>query len=147
MYPKFERESWESQREAKRYNPAWEAVWQHKGREVRATLSCGDRDETHFWHSGRYVFCVSINHGLEYAGLQVFGRATGNEVAEDFAQNDWELEEKLGPKGVDYDPATIRRRFWAGIQPWLKIFFLPQRTQRTQRKTGEITFFCFSPYR
>jgi hypothetical protein len=116
MSPKFELESYAEQREAKRYNPAWQAVWKHKGKEVRGTLSAGNSDDLYFWHDKRYVFCVSVNTRLDYAGMQVFERKTGNEIGEVFAQNDWELKEMLGSKGVDYDPATMRRRFWNEIQ-------------------------------
>lgn len=109
-------ESFESQCKARRYNPATVLRMKHKGVKRRFVLGCGSNDNVTVLREGDLLFVVSVNHGLEYAGLEVFD--LGEVPDEDqhgpmgiaFLQADYEIAEILGPRGVDLTPITIAKR-------------------------------------
>jgi hypothetical protein len=61
---------------------------------------------------GYYV--VALNSRLPYARLEIFD-ARGEEVGSKFVQ-EWEVEEALGPRGVDLEPHNIARRLAGHVQ-------------------------------
>jgi hypothetical protein len=121
-----QRETIEAQHEARRYNPAWEIVFRPTGQKekVTFTIGAGSRDSLElfrskgnagFPHTDLYLL-VSTNRGLDYVGLEVYAwcdRENQWEAREDlggFLQNDEQIEDILGPLGLDLQTHNIARR-------------------------------------
>jgi len=106
-------ETWDEQRDAGRYNPA---------RQVRIdggpvlTIGAGDADSVDVFAEHGLYFVVSVNHGLEYCGLEIFD-ANGEQLKEGnvFLQADHEVSDALGPRGVDLCPMTIAKKLSAYV--------------------------------
>ncbi len=108
-------ESWDEQRDAGRYNPASQV--RIDGGPV-LTIGAGGGDTVDVFQEHGLYFVVSVNHGLEYCGLEVFDK-DGDQLAEGnvFLQADHEVSEALGPRGVDLTPMVIAKRLsvYAGM--------------------------------
>jgi hypothetical protein len=74
----LDRETWEEQREAGRYNPATVVIW----RGHRYAIGAGSRDDVDLFEEGGALYVLARNSGLNYAGLQVF--RDGDEIADTF---------------------------------------------------------------
>ncbi len=74
----IERETWDEQREAGRYNPADVIIW----RGARHTLGCGTADDVDVFTEGGALYVLARNWALNYAGLQVF--RDGEQIASVF---------------------------------------------------------------
>ena len=112
---KLVNESWKSQSKAGRLNPATVLLIRHKGKKVRCVLGCGSSDSISVFLRSDLLFVVNVNHGLQYAGLQVFDLADnygmdGCPIGEVFLQADYEIAGVLGPRGTDLSPLTIAKR-------------------------------------
>lgn len=86
--PKLEKESYEEQFKAGRYNAA--TVLIYKG--WRMSLKCGTRDSNVFWVEGSFVFVLTDNSRYHYAGLSRY-----------------ELEECYVDSDTDYMTGKLRR--------------------------------------
>ena len=106
--PKFEVETLEEQRKAKRYNPATVLIYNRK----RMTLSCGNADDIHVFRStqGPLLYVLSMNFSMDYAGLTEFDTRTGDQKSEVFFQNGEELAELIGGSIRDFAPMTVCKR-------------------------------------
>lgn len=102
-------ESYESQRTAGRYHPASVAVWRDRTGKHAAVISAGGRDDVYMFREGTDIFCLALNTGLQYAGLEVFNEQTGKFEEGMFLQADYEVEEILGRNGIDKSPIWIAR--------------------------------------
>lgn len=117
---RIKRESWDRQRAAGRYNAGLVVLLNYRKRRYVLPIGAGDSDCVDVFREGNYVYVVSVNHGLEYAGLEVFelgdtrdehsDKHAGDQVGSVFLQADYEVREILGPRGTDLAPATIARR-------------------------------------
>ena len=103
---KLESETWDEQRNAGRHNPAVVLAT----RRHRFTLGAGDSDRIDVYREGAYLFVVTVNTGLGYAGIEVFGLNTGEKEGEVFFQVDYEIDELLGPRGIDLHLRNIAKR-------------------------------------
>jgi hypothetical protein len=106
-------ESEESQRKAGRYNPAYVISYRTKHGRRSRIIGAGSQDHLDVVKEGDETFVVTRNYGLNYVGLEVFDdRFPGpdGKVGDVFAQNDWEVEEYLGKRGLDLTAHTIARR-------------------------------------
>lgn len=115
VYPKFEDETIDEQRAAQRYNPATVAIY--KG--VRFTLDAGSNDDISCFTNADQLLVTSVNTSLGYVGLQVFhltGDYAGQEDGSIFLQNDSEIREILGRKGLDYSARTIAKTLEQYVQ-------------------------------
>lgn len=108
---KTEQETYEEQRQAGRYNPGLVLIYTDTNRrKQRVPLSAGYEDYIYVYREGEEIFALSLNHRLGYVGLEVFSGDPAEHVGEIFLQNDWEIEDVLGRKGLDLSPPTIVRR-------------------------------------
>jgi len=103
-----ELESWESQRTAGRYNPA--TVLKVDGHAAEYTLGAGRSDSLTVFVQGNEILVLSVNHGLGYVGLEIFDSADGSQIGERFYQDEDELKQSVGPKGLDYSERTLATR-------------------------------------
>ena len=102
------RESWDDQSAAGRYNPAFQV--RIDGGPV-LTIAAGGSDSVDVFTDHGLYYVISVNSGLEYAGLEVFDNE-GNQIDEGsvFLQADYEVREILGTRGVDLSPMSICKR-------------------------------------
>ena len=78
----FDRETYDEQREAGRYNPATVIVW----RGHRYAIGAGTSDDLDLFTEGRALYVLARNRGLSYAGLEVF--RDGERIADIFVQDE-----------------------------------------------------------
>jgi len=80
-------------------------------------LGAGSSDSISVFLRGDLLYVVNVNHGLQYAGLQVFDLVNygmdGCPIGEVFLQTDYEIAGVLGPRGTDLSPRTIAKRLEA----------------------------------
>jgi hypothetical protein len=105
------KESWESQREAGRYNPATELV---TGKHV-FTLSCGDSDSVYMFREYDELIVLSLNTRYDYCGVEIFDLKTGSEIGNVFCQSEEEYTDTLGPLGLNLTPLHIAARLSACV--------------------------------
>jgi hypothetical protein len=84
-------------------------IYRDRGGIHRVTLDAGRADDLHVFREGNETFVLSLNHRLDYAGLQIFD-TDGDEIGNIFASVDYEIKEMIGRRGLDYDPMTIAKR-------------------------------------
>jgi len=103
---KVRKESLEDMCKAGRYNPALEITFKDKTGTHIVKVGAGYSDDLYVYQSmGEETYVLSKNDSLEYVGLEVF---EGDEqVWEMFLQNDWQIQETLGKKGLDLAPYNI----------------------------------------
>ena len=104
-------ESWEAQANARRYNPAIEAVWRAFRKDYCVTLGCGSSDAIYAYREGNDAIFLTFNVPLDYCGVIVYDMATGY-TEEMFWQGQEQMEEVLGPRALDLTPSTIARRLY-----------------------------------
>lgn len=97
---------------AQRFNPALEIRFRDKSGIHTYTLSAGYDDDLYVYREATETYVLSLNHRLEYVGLQVFEGSDGQ--GEIFLQ-DSQVEEVLGH--LDYAPYTIIRRLREYVNP------------------------------
>lgn len=78
----WDRETWEEQREAGRYNPAQVVEW----RGHRYAIGAGTADDVDLFTEGGALYVLARNRGLGYAGLEVF--RDGERIAETFTDSE-----------------------------------------------------------
>jgi hypothetical protein len=110
LSPRICRESWESQRDSGRYNPASVALWRSKYGKHRWVLPCGTSDDISFFREGDLVYLVCINSRLDYVGVSVFSCKDNDELGEVFCQSEEHWRDALGPRGLDLHPRNIAKR-------------------------------------
>ena len=82
----IKKESWEKQYNSGRYNPALEIHYTINEKQHINTLSAGYSDDITVFYDNEYVYVLSINKGLMYAGLEEFkqGEIYGNVYMDEF---------------------------------------------------------------
>lgn len=113
VHGKTKLESWESQRDAQRYHPAHDFVFQYWNKEYRVTLPCGEGDWFRMYRIGTDLFCVSMNRRLDYVGITrwTWDHGQFEESGNIFCQGQEQYEEYLGKNGLDdLSNRTIARR-------------------------------------
>ena len=96
---KLQNETFEDQRKAGRYNPALELIFRDKKGFHTVKIGAGTSDRIYVFREDWETIVLSINSGLNYAGIEVFN---GREhLGEKFVQYDYEIQEYLGIKDVD----------------------------------------------
>lgn len=82
-------ESLESQHQARRFNPASVAKWKSKYGKHEWILAAGECDSIYFFREPKtpYVYCLSVNTGWGYIGLQIFDEKNDGEIGDIFSQN------------------------------------------------------------
>ena len=103
---KVQKESLEDMCRAGRYNPSLEITFQDKSGAHIVKVGAGYTDDLYVYQSmGEETYILSQNNHFDYVGLEVF---EGDEqVWEMFLQNDWQIQEVLGKKGLDAAPYNI----------------------------------------
>jgi hypothetical protein len=112
---RLRRENYESQRAAKRENPAFVFLFVHKGVNHRVVLPIGSDDNHRMLVEDDRVYCVSWNCSLDYCGVTVWdvephSERTLDESGSAFWQSSEQIEEVLGKRGLDLATNTIIRR-------------------------------------
>lgn len=123
---KIATESWARADDARRVNRGSLLVTHHKGKRCVAPLGCGDSDNVYAYKEGNEVFVVSINHSMDYLGLEVFSLENMEKSKYDPSQKTFEmnsveggdmffqdishLREILGPRMLDLHPRNIAKR-------------------------------------
>lgn len=79
---KWDRETWDEQRASGRYTAAQVVIW----RGHRYAIGAGTADDIDLFTEGGALYVLSRNHGLSYAGLQVF--RDGEEIADSFTDDE-----------------------------------------------------------
>lgn len=102
---KIRKESFESQREAGRYNPGLELLIG----QVVMPLAAGSNDDIDVRTEGDEIYVLTRNYSLGYIGLEVFTKE-GSQIGDIFCQSEEEARELLGPNGLNYSVATCIRR-------------------------------------
>jgi len=105
---KLEKETWEEQQEAGRYNPGLVVLFRDRRGKHRVPISAGYSDDVEGFRSGDETYILSMNQGLNYVGLEVF---RGSESMGDiFVDRDYDIDEILGPRGLNLTDHTIVKR-------------------------------------
>ncbi len=76
-------------------------------------IAAGRTDQVHVFKEDTQLYVLSINYRFEYAGIEVFDAATGQEYESIFVENDWQLKEYFGSRWRDAAPITIVKKFRA----------------------------------
>lgn len=74
-------------------------------------IAAGRSDQVHVFKEEATLYVLSINYRFEYAGIEVFDAATGEEQESIFVDNEWNLKEYFGAKWRDAEPMTIVKKF------------------------------------
>lgn len=118
----IKRESYARQSARNRCHPASVGLFRYRRRVYVVELGAGDNDSIYAFREGETVYVVTVNHVLPYCGLEAFdlsrfapddispNRLSPKQVGNVFLQESEQVEESLGPKGVDLAPHTIARR-------------------------------------
>lgn len=113
-------ESWDRADAAGRVNQGSVALLNYKRRPFVVPLSAGDSDSVYLFRERSTLVVLSINERFGYCGAQLFDldaftpdaitpkRFAPAEVGDVFLQDN--VEDTLGPRGLDLTPATIARR-------------------------------------
>ena len=127
------RESWDSQCEARRHNPARVLLFLEYKRGKRFAcrhrwvIPAGDGDDVFYYREGREVACLSVRRSLGYVGLCVWSLDSDddNPIGEIFLQNAEEelpgmLQSLRGTRRVksdvfEYSPEYLARVLWDWI--------------------------------
>lgn len=103
----LDRETWDEQREAGRYNPAPVIIW----RGHRYALGHGTADDVDYFEEGGALYVLARNVAIGYAGLEVY--RTGEQIASTFTTFQ-EQEEYLN--GLTPIYAAKRLANWADAE-------------------------------
>lgn len=105
---------------AKRYNPSCDILVTAFGRRLRLKSGHGSTDDVYLFRENDALYLLSLNTRYGYCGLTAYDKddalettAQGKPVEETdsiFLQDDSEIEETLGRKGLDLSPMTIAKR-------------------------------------
>lgn len=104
-------ESWESQREAGRYNPATQAHFRAGRKSHALTLNAGTSDRLAFFREGEYFIVLSSNWNLHYIGLQVYNTKECDCEEDIFLSGD-QVDEMLGKDAFDLADITLAKRLF-----------------------------------
>jgi hypothetical protein len=113
----LEAETSESQYKSGRYNPNEDIIVHYHNSEYRLLSGHGTNDCIECFRQGTLVYVLSMNTRMDYVGLAVYDLSDRNEQREPltwysgiFLQNDFEIDDILGAKGLDLADTTILRR-------------------------------------
>jgi hypothetical protein len=119
---KISKETMDSQRLAGRYNPANVATWHHRRKRYQLVLHSGDSDTVLGFTDEDNVIFVSINRTHGYCGIVVNDRTQFEEIdsvrklyevwSSDFYQNDQDIVDILGKRGLELSDRTIAIRLY-----------------------------------
>jgi hypothetical protein len=101
------------------HNPHHNIVVTHNRKPVELECAAGSSDDVHVYRDGDRFYILSLNTRIGYVGLAVYdtealgkledGKAL-DPTGEVFLQNDSEIIDALGKRGLDLSPSTITRR-------------------------------------
>jgi hypothetical protein len=74
-------------------------------------IAAGRSDQVHVFKEDALLFVLSVNYRFEYAGLEVFDAATGEEHESIFVDSEWNLREYFGANWRDAAPMNIVKKF------------------------------------
>jgi len=74
-------------------------------------IAAGRSDQIHVFKEDAMLYILSINYRFEYAGIEVFDAATGEEYESIFVDNEWNLREYFGATWRDAAPMNIVKKF------------------------------------
>ena len=102
-----EEESYESQREAGRYNPSLELTFRDKKGIHKGVLGAGRSDSIYVHRDGDQTYVLSMNTPLGYVGLQAWREDSFDDIV--VLQDESDIEETLGKDGLDKSPIWITK--------------------------------------
>lgn len=108
------KETYEEQRAAGRYNPGLVVLFRDRTGNHRVHIGAGYSDNIEVYREGDETFILSKNYRLGYVGLEIFQGS--RQVGEMFLQNSQDIDEILGPKGLDLADHNIVKR----MAQWLE---------------------------
>lgn len=97
-------ETWQSGH----YGPTQQVTYRDRTGTHTVNISAGSSDDVGVFREGDETFVLSVNRRIGYVGLQAF--KGGQDYGDVFLQNDWEIREALGPRGLDLQDVTIARK-------------------------------------
>ena len=101
----IEKESFEDQCKARRWNPCLEISFRDKRGVHRHKLESGNNDNIHVFREAGFTYVVATNHHLGYVALDVF---EGSKRIGDIFLEHHNLVEALGRD--DFEPITLAQR-------------------------------------
>lgn len=111
---KIEKETYEEQRAAGRYNPGLVVLFRDKRGNHRVHIGAGYSDDVEVYREGDETFILSKNRRLDYVGLEIFRGS--QQVGEMFLQLSQDIQEILGPRGLDLADHNIIKRMSQWIE-------------------------------
>jgi len=96
------------------YGPTQQITYRDKTGSYTVNISAGSSDSVDVFREGGVTYVLSINRSIGYVGVQAFKE--GQDYGDVFLQNDWEIREALGPRGLDLQDVTIARKLSEYIQ-------------------------------
>ena len=78
-------------------------------------LGAGRGDNIQVFQESTVLYVLSSNSKVGYLGLEIFDSTSGEEYENIFLQYEWELEEYLGDKYKQLEPAAIIRKLISNI--------------------------------
>ena len=97
----------ENQLAAGRLNPAIEIQYRDRTGRHTHIISAGSNDTLHVYREGACTYVLSINHLMEYVGLEIF---EGSGKIGDIFLSDHQTAHTIGPAALEMAPYTIIRR-------------------------------------
>jgi len=104
----IEKETYEEQREAGRYNPGLVVLFRDRTGNHRVHIGAGYSDDVEVYREGEETFILSKNWRLGYVGLEIYRGS--RHIGEMFLQNSQDIDEILGPQGLDLADYNIIKR-------------------------------------
>jgi hypothetical protein len=102
------------------FNPHDNLIVRYRGRDYELECGAGSSDWVHVYRTKELVHVLSFNRGLGYVALAAYmlerAESPIRPMEELFFQADWQVAEVLGPRGVDLEPRTMRRRLEQYLQ-------------------------------
>jgi hypothetical protein len=105
------------------YNSHRNVIVRYRGKRFELESGFGSSDSVRVYREGSRIYVLSINRGLQYAGLAEYDLASdgatscaNNEpaalapAAECFMDRDYDIVETFGKRGLDLSEVTIARR-------------------------------------
>ena len=119
VHSKWFQESYHSQREKGRYNPATVVKVDVPGKgQCKAVIGAGTSDDVTLWLEGSCLYVIAVNRGLDYCGVERHDFADGTRSdyadllppASLFFSGEENYRDVLGKRGFDLADRTIAKR-------------------------------------
>lgn len=125
IHGKLVQESWDSQRNAGRYNPADVFIFEHpKFGRCKAVIGSGESDHVTFWLKDDILYVVSVNYRMGYCGVDHFEFSQEKKRVDYinqypsglFCQSEESYSEILGRRGLGLADRTIAKRLIEALE-------------------------------